>query len=86
MYNISIPIIRTMSQSDYIKRKQVAHTLRNDGFNVPNRLPAVFSSNTLLKYKQYQIVNDDSNTTVTRLVQSITSNTRGDIRDGSCVY
>jgi hypothetical protein len=64
MYNISIPIIRTMSQSDYIKRKQIAHTLRNDGFNVPNRLPAVFSSNTLLKYKQYQIVNDDSNTKI----------------------
>ena len=53
-----------MSQSDYIKRKQVAHTLRIDGGQVDNSQPAVFSSQDLLKYKQYQIVNEDSNTII----------------------
>jgi len=53
-----------MSQSDYIKRKQVAHTLRIDGGATNNNHPAVFSSHDLLKYKQYQIVNDDSNTNI----------------------
>jgi hypothetical protein len=53
-----------MSQGDYIKRKQVAQTLRADGLNTPNRFPAVFSSQDLLKYQQYQIINDDSNTII----------------------
>jgi hypothetical protein len=53
-----------MSQSDYIKRKQVAQTLRADGLNAPISFPAVFSSQELLKYKQYQIVNNDSNTKI----------------------
>ena len=56
--------IRTMSQGDYIKRKQVAQTLRADGLNTPNRFPAVFSSQDLLDYEQYQIVNNDSNTKI----------------------
>ena len=51
-----------MSQGDYIKRKQVAQTLRADGGNVQNNQPAVFSAHDLLMYKQYQIINDDSNT------------------------
>jgi len=54
--------IRTMSQGDYIKRKQVAQTLRADGLHTPNRFPPVFSSQDLLKYQQYQIINNDSNT------------------------
>jgi hypothetical protein len=53
-----------MSQGDYVKRKQVAHALRIDGGNTNNNQPAVFSSHELLQYKQYQIVNDDSSTTV----------------------
>ena len=53
-----------MSQGDYIKRKQVAQTLRADGLNTPNRFPAVFSSQDLLKYQQYQLVNNDSNTKI----------------------
>jgi len=53
-----------MSQGDYIKRKQVAQTLRADGLNTPNRFPAVFSSQDLLDYEQYQIVNNDSNTKI----------------------
>lgn len=55
-------IIHTMSQGDYIKRKQVAQTLRADGGNEQNSQPAVFSAHDLLMYKQYQIINDDSNT------------------------
>lgn len=51
-----------MSQGDYLKRKQVAQVLRADGLSSPTHFPAVFSSHDLLKYKQYQIVNDDSNT------------------------
>ena len=51
-----------MSQGDYVKRKQVAQMLRADGFHTPNRLPAIFSSQDLLKYQQYQIINNDSNT------------------------
>lgn len=50
-----------MSQGDYLKRKQVAQVLRADGIT-PIHFPAVFTSHELLKYKQYQIVNDDSNT------------------------
>ena len=57
-------IIRTMSQGDYIKRKQVAQTLRADGGSVQNSQPAVFSAHDLLMYKQYQIINDDSNTII----------------------
>ena len=53
-----------MSQGDYLKRKQVAHALRIDGGNTNNKQPAVFGSHDLLKYKQYQIVNDDSNTKI----------------------
>lgn len=53
-----------MSQGDYLKRKQVAHALRIDGGNTNNNQPAVFGSHDLLRYKQYQIVNDDSSTTV----------------------
>ena len=53
-----------MSQGDYIKRKQVAQTLRADGLHTPNRFPAVFTSQNLLKYQQYQIVNNDSNTKI----------------------
>jgi len=53
-----------MSQGDYIKRKQVAQTLRADGLNTPNRFPAVFSSQDLLKYQQYQVINNDSNTII----------------------
>ena len=53
-----------MSQGDYIKRKQVAQTLRADGLHTPNRFPAIFSSQDLLDYKQYQIVNNDSNTKI----------------------
>jgi len=53
-----------MSQGDYIKRKQVAQTLRADGLNTPNRFPAVFSSQDLLKYQQYQVINNDSNTNI----------------------
>ena len=51
-----------MSQGDYIKRKQVAQTLRADGGSVQNSQPAVFSAHDLLMYKQYQIINNDSNT------------------------
>lgn len=51
-----------MSQGDYIKRKQVAQTLRADGGNEQNSQPAVFSAHDLLMYKQYQIINNDSNT------------------------
>jgi len=53
-----------MSQGDYIKRKQVAQTLRADGLHTPNRFPAIFSSQDLLDYQQYQIVNNDSNTKI----------------------
>jgi len=53
-----------MSQGDYVKRKQVAQTLRADGLHTPSRFPAVFSSQELLKYEQYQIVNNDSNTKI----------------------
>ena len=53
-----------MSQGDYIKRKQVAQTLRADGLNTPNRFPAVFSSQDLLKYQQYQVISNDSNTKI----------------------
>lgn len=51
-----------MSQGDYIKRKQVAQTLYSDGGSVQNNQPAVFSAHDLLMYKQYQIINNDSNT------------------------
>ena len=54
-----------MSQSDYLKRKQVAHALRIDGGNTNNNQPAVFGSQDLLKYKQYQIINDDPSTNIT---------------------
>jgi hypothetical protein len=53
-----------MSQGDYIKRKQVAQTLYSDGGSVQNNQPAVFSAHDLLMYKQYQIINDDSNTII----------------------
>ena len=54
-----------MSQSDYLKRKQTAQILRTDGgVGVNNHHPAIFSSQELLKYKQYQIINDDSSTTI----------------------
>ena len=52
-----------MSQGDYLKRKQIAQILRTDGgVGINNHSPAVFSSHELLKYKQYQIINDGSNT------------------------
>ena len=53
-----------MSQGDYLKRKQIAHRLRIDGGNTDNKQPAVFSSNDLIKFKQYQIVNEDSSTNI----------------------
>jgi hypothetical protein len=53
-----------MSQGDYIKRKHVAQTLRADGLHTPNRFSAIFSSQDLLDYQQYQIVNNDSNTKI----------------------
>ena len=48
-----------MSQSDYLKRKQIANRLRIDGGDTENKQPAVFSSHDLLLYKQYQLINDD---------------------------
>jgi hypothetical protein len=53
-----------MSQGDYLKRKQLANALRVDGGNTNNNQPAVFGSHDLLKYKQYQIINDDSSTNI----------------------
>jgi hypothetical protein len=63
IYNCILYIKLIMSQSDYLKRKQTAQILRTDGgVGVNNHHPAIFSSHELLKYKQYQIINDDSNT------------------------
>ena len=51
-----------MSQSDYLKRKQIAQILRTDsGSGVDNHQPAVLSSQQILEYKQYQIINDINN-------------------------
>ena len=54
-----------MSQSDYLKRKQIAQILRTDsGSGVDNHQPAVLSSQQILEYKQYQIINDINNDSI----------------------
>ena len=51
-----------MSQSDYIKYKQVSTILKNDNGNTNNKIPSVFACQDYIDYKQYSIEKTITNT------------------------